>query len=317
MITAAQRHHHQHPPLLLPVQVDVEAVGAAEVARWTNGLLVAADRLRVGDRHGTRAEAETVPLLKQAATAGDCRAMHRLGSMYLTGEWKPTVRRSQGGQGGVLPAEQVGSAVVWMLGKAGRAGCADADGLAGHFLATGLGSVAHNRTAAKLHYVAAALRGSLDGHAALGRLYLFGAPAVQPDAGMALMHYSWAARRALADLEGSALPFTETVRLSEAMQTGLAGHGGKDDEMLQWVQLNADNGNPQALMTIGRCADQDSFLGPSLLCLPSEKARFRVLNWTGCTMLASAGSSATRPSHASTSSRQQRRASRRRSSTSG
>eukprot|EP01052_Picozoa_sp_SAG31_P021267 SAG31_NODE_1636_length_7681_cov_4.278423_2_plen_699_part_00 len=253
------------PTRYLRETMTMDAVSAREVAVWTNGLLLQGDRARLADRHGKRAGEESVPLFKQAAAAGDCRAMHRLGSMYLTGEWKPEGWQHSNGRPRSTAPRDIGSAVVRLLAKAGRGGCADADALAGHMLSTGLGNMVEDYAAAKMHYVAAALRGSLDGHVALGRLYLFGwpildgsgypakdLPSAQPDDAMALMHYSWAARRTLADMEGSALPFTENVRLAEAMPTGLAGHGGKEDEILQWVQLNADNGNPQALMTMGR-----------------------------------------------------------------
>ena len=53
--------------------------------------------------------------------------------------------------------------IVRLLTVAGRGGCPDADALAGHLLAGGVGGSAPDFGAARLHYVAAALEGSLDG----------------------------------------------------------------------------------------------------------------------------------------------------------
>ena len=65
--------------------------------------------------------ARCVELLRQAAAVGSCQAMHRLGSMVLSGEWAEM--RGQG------------RAALHLLEFAGRGGCADALALAGHAIA--------------------------------------------------------------------------------------------------------------------------------------------------------------------------------------
>lgn len=112
----------EHWPVLLGLDprsgqdsaVMIEAVLPRDVAKYTNRLIVEADRLRLADRHAARA-VETVPMYIQAAAAGDCRGMHRLGSMYLTGEWRPACPGCAERQPTAL---EVGAAVSCTVGRA-------------------------------------------------------------------------------------------------------------------------------------------------------------------------------------------------------
>jgi TPR repeat protein len=105
--------------------------------------------------------------------------------------------------------------------------------------------------------------GSIDAHAALGRRYLIGdentpyanrvlwRPEGSIQAALAMGHYCQAARIAVAQIDGgSSLPFTETVRLSS--DQGTQGQSGDDDELLQYIKLQADAGEAGALMQMGR-----------------------------------------------------------------
>ena len=59
--------------------------------------------------------------------------------------------------------------------------------------------------------------------------------------------------------------------------------GGKDDEVLQFIQLNADGGNPAALMTIGRLhyAGQRGYArDPGEFNLPDEQSAMLVFTGT-------------------------------------
>ena len=203
------------------------------------------------------AMARCIELLRRAAAVGSCQAMHRLGSLVLTGEW--TEMRGQG------------RAALHLLEFAGRGGCADALALAGHAVAAGI-AVIERRTDSgseyqNMHawqfYHAAAMYGSIDAHAALGRRYLVGdentpyanlllwEPQGSIQAAAAMDHYCQAARIAVAEIDGgSSLPFTETVRLSS--DQGTQGQAGDDDELLQYIKLQADAGEAVSLMHMGR-----------------------------------------------------------------
>eukprot|EP01045_Picozoa_sp_COSAG04_P029855 COSAG04_NODE_5014_length_1781_cov_1.618906_1_plen_575_part_10 len=214
----------------------------------------------VSEWHGEKARARCAALLRAAAALGSCRAMHRFGSLVLTGELAS------------LRSDKSALAAVELLEFAGRGGCGDALALAGHALAAGMGGapagtsghqLAQHR-AAQL-YVSAALLGSLDAHAALGRRYLVGEVgtpgAHRPlwreegalQAAVAVSHYAQAARVAVSQVDGgSSLPYVEWVRVSEAQAT--AGQDGDEDEMLQYIRLQAEGGDARAMMQMGRLA---------------------------------------------------------------
>ena len=188
-----------------------------------------------------------IELLRRAAAVGSCQAMHRLGSLVLDHSWAEM--RGQG------------RAALALLEFAGRGGCADALALAGHAVAAGI--VGTQTQPAWQFYHAAAMYGSVDAHAALGRRYLVGdentphanlllwEPEGSIQAAAAMDHYCQAARIAVAEIDGgSSLPFTETVRLSS--DGGTQGQSGDDDELLQYIKLQADAGEAVALMQMGR-----------------------------------------------------------------